>query len=272
MASTSATQKYDLPQKGAFSVAQGGAALAGVTFDNNILSMFAQLGLVLSADSTVNGPPAVRTIQWLLKPTGATFTAQIGGVAPGGAASATPAAITGLTITGRGLNFAEPPIFSFTPAGGDAPSRKAQATAKLRVNSANVITGGSGYGASATAVAVGGLGAGGVAATFTVTVVAGVVTAVNMATPGSGYVGLPLIVITGASPGTGAVAIAAMEIDTVTIIDGGAGYFSVPLVVTTGGFAYRFPDSTRFNFRNLLTVFFQNALGSPVFAEATILA
>jgi hypothetical protein len=183
---------------------------------------------------------ALRTVTLALVPNvDATATAT---VFPG--ARQSPVAF--VTLTGRGLGYVAPPIISFVPA-PDQDNEIAAAVADLRLNSVTVGGGGLGY-TSPTATAVGGLSPGGTPATLSITLgLGGVITAINVVTPGSGYFAPPEIVITDVAPPTvpAAAVVAVMELDTITLTTGGNNYdpANPPTIVITPRFKSTWPDS-----------------------------
>jgi hypothetical protein len=250
--------KYNILQTAAVAPATLEAAFLAVPLP---LQLFQQLGVQLTSDSIVAGPPIVRDVQLRLKPqTAPVVTATV---------DAAIGAVTALAIGTKGVSLVEPPVFQFVPQAGDpAPFRQAQATATLDVLDVNVIHGGSGYTGVVTAVAVDGFGAaGGVPAALSVTVVAGVVTVISVVSKGSGYVRMPSIVVSGTTGGSGCVAIPDMELNALNLIDGGLGYIHAPTVNLIAGFQYRFPVNTAAPFVNMLTNLFQSQLAAKVYAQ-----
>lgn len=103
------------------------------------------------------------------------------------------------------------------------------------LNSAAVVTAGTGYTSAPTVTITGGGGAG---ATATATLTGRAVNGVTVTAPGSGYTTSPLVSFTGGG-GTGATATASInaggQVTGVSITNGGTGYTSPPLVGFTGG-------------------------------------
>lgn len=167
----------------------------------------------------------------------ATATATVRAGAPQGA-------IIGITITGQGMDYIRPPLLTIT---GNTGSGARFATNLQVLATASQVIGGVNYTAAATAVAQGGLVPGGVPATFSVTVVAGVITAVtctNTATNGP-YEHAPTIVITDPNNPTGnAQWIARMGVHpTVQIISGGDNYTAPATVAFVPFFKTLCPDT-----------------------------
>jgi hypothetical protein len=178
-------------------------------------------GLRASSDATANpsGGDVVRTITLKMDASAiATGTVTVG-------AGSTEGPIIGVTITGQGLDYIQPPLLTLTDTTGSG----AVLTAGLQVlNTAQTTIGGTGYTATATAVAKNGLLPGGTPATFALTIVGGTITAVtctNTATNGP-YAYQPTIVISDpANPGGTAAWTTRMGIHpTVSIVVPGNNY------------------------------------------------
>ena len=100
------------------------------------------------------------------------------------------------------------------------------------VNSVNVTAGGSGFTSPTVAIT----GGGGSGATAAATVTAGVVTAIVITNPGTGYTTAPAVSITGGG-GTGATATATLvnkELSAIAVTTGGTGYTSASVAFSGG--------------------------------------
>lgn len=146
------------------------------------------------------------------------------------------------------------------PAGPDAPpTRQAKATPTIdaygRITAITLTDMGSGYTHYPT-VAFRSHGteprklakafvtmANGTPATAHATAAGGGVTAITLDTPGRGYVRPPTVVLTGGG-GTGASAVARMELERVDVLFAGIGYPSSATVAFTPWFKKLFPDGT----------------------------
>lgn len=216
-----------------------------------------------------------RTIILRYSPTTpATATAQLVAGDPTGSP------IDHFTITLAGVDYVTPPRVDINdPTGSGALGR-----CFLKVVSAAQISGGTGY-TGATAVSfVGGLKpatvphfqtpqGGGVAATGHATIVAGVITAIVVDTPGSGYTSPPQIVITDSGGGSGAVFRAQMGIDGLEVVRPGSGY-TAPIVNFLPTFYTMFgalPPSQAKPFFNLFRQLFQQKLASGITAAAPLI-
>ena len=210
------------------------AALGGVLLPNDVLSA---LGLLLKTDVTaVAGGAVVRTINLgLVATAAATVTARL---QPGANASGSP--VTSLTLVSAGSGYAAPPYLRFVNAAGDTTGKGAKGRALLDVASVTVTAPGSLY-VAPTVAFVGGLGPRGVAATGTVSIALGAITGITVVTPGSGYTGVPTVVITD-SAGSGGAATAVLQVSGVVLDAGGNGYQAVPTVTVLDAFKAYFPD------------------------------
>lgn len=204
--------------------------------------------------------------------------------------SADTGPISLLTINNAGQDLVAPPLVVFgdtfvIPAGtlkGQhyVPPRTAIAKTSLDVRAVPaIINGGTGYTGGTQVVAFGGLMPGGVAATFTTTVMAGVITNIAIRTPGGPYVKPPTLVAVdpGPNPGSGAVfGVPDMKLHDVTLVDPGLGYVQ-PTAVALPLFKKTWPDSLGVTkqeqpFFDLLTVAIAEATSSPVVASAPVVA
>lgn len=195
------------------------------------------MGLLLSSDSTTAG---VRTINLALVPTvAATATAQLN--PGGGAPSASP--VFSLTLTGAGSGYAAPPVVSIVPASGDSTGNGAKARATLNLASVSVTSEGSGYVVPIVEF-VGNLAPNGTPATATATVVGGMITGIAVTSPGSGYTGIPQVLILDPGGGTGAEATAVMQVGSLVLTNPGKAYSAAPTVVLTPLFKSQWPDGS----------------------------
>ena len=145
---------------------------------------------------------------------------------------ATPGSVTSLTITTagsyvQGTNLF-PTIVSFS-------SGAAAATATASVTGINSLVGGSNYGAGTTVVFSAPATPGGVTATGTATVAAGVITAITITNPGSGYTSYPTIAFQNVGSGSGASANSNVSVTGVVITNPGSGYTAAPTVAFSTG-------------------------------------
>jgi hypothetical protein len=225
------------------------------------------MGLRVESDTTTGG---VRTVNLALVPTSnATATAQL--QPGGGAPSASP--VFSLTLTGAGSGYAAPPVVSIVPAAGDMTGGGAAARAFLSVGSVNVTAGGASY-AAPVVTFVGGLSAGGVAATATATVGGGgAITGITVTSAGSGYVGIPEVVITD-SAGSGAEATAVLVVSNIELTNPGKAYSAAPTVVITPLFKSQWPDGANqaAPLNNLFTIGLQKASLCQIVASPPVLS
>lgn len=151
--------------------------------------------------------------------------------------------ITGVTITGQGQDYVQPP----TPSIVDTTGKGAIVSlAGLQVlATAQVYVGGSGY-TNPVATAVGFLAPGGTPALFSVTVAGGTITAVTCTNTGANgpYAQPPLIVITDPT-GSGAFWRARCGVHpTVKVLNGvGSNFYSAPTIAFTPYFKTLCPDA-----------------------------
>ena len=141
--------------------------------------------------------------------------------------------IASLSLGATGGFFAAPPILVFS--GGGTPLVPASAVPIMGVSQALIARGGVGYTGAAVATLVGGnLAPGGVPATLgAITIGGGVVTAVAIATPGSGYTTYPTIVITDPAATLQAEVYGALQVVGLTLVNAGTAYESAPTITTT---------------------------------------
>ena len=173
--------------------------------------------------------------------------------------------VQSLTLGAEAGFFAAPPILVFS---GGNPELAASAVPVMGVATALVARGGAGYTGAATAALVGGnLAPGGTPATLgAITVVAGAVTAVAIATAGSGYTTWPEIVVTDPAATVQAEVYGGLQIVSLTLISPGLGYDSAPTITTTPVFPTNLlpgevNDTT---LANWMTGIFQNKLRTPI--------
>lgn len=298
--SSTATLSYKAFLGGA-SAAQVIALMSAVPVPKDALSF---LGVRVISDSTVGAGPVIRTIILGLNPvTPAMATATL---IPGDG-SGSPVNI--LTVTAPGSGYILPPIVTFTGGrlaetpqvqafAGDKMVRQhfslspgnpdpenvrdgslnspAHAEARLKVVTATVTAGGSGYGPSTFILVQGGLARGGRPAVLTPTITLGVVTGVVITDPGSGYTSVPNVAVVdpGATPGSGATIAVSMGLDLLLLLRPGSGYTSAPTVVLTPYFQSVFPPTgdQAAPFRNLMNVSLEQATMGPVSASPPVIA
>lgn len=142
-----------------------------------------------------------------------------------GTAALAANAVASVSVANGGSGYQVAPAITF--AGGGGTGAAATAVMDGRIESISLLAGGGGYVSPTVSIT----GGGGTGATATATVVAGVITAVNMTNEGTGYNSQPTVTITD-SAGSGAVAVAAMtfKVASVTVTNGGSGYTSAPTV------------------------------------------
>jgi hypothetical protein len=109
-----------------------------------------------------------------------------------------------------------------------------------------IANGGSGYTGATVATLVGGnLAPGGTPATLgAITIIAGAITNVAVATPGSGYTTYPQIVFTDSGGGSGASAYGGLNIVSVTVTNPGSGYSTPPTITAQSLFFNSAPNET----------------------------
>jgi hypothetical protein len=298
--SSTATLSYKAFLGGA-SAAQVIALMSAVPVPKDALSF---LGVRVISDSTVGAGPVIRTITLGLNPVAAaTATASL---VPGDGSGSPLAA---LTVTSPGSGYVIPPIVSFSggrlaeapqvqaftpdrmarqhfttsPGNPEAANQRdgsfnapAHAEARLKVVSATVTAGGSGYGPNTFILVQGGLARGGRKAVLIPTIALGVVTGVVVTDPGSGYTSVPSIAVVdpGATPGSGAVVTVSMGLDLLLLTQPGAGFTSAPSVILTPYFQAVFPPTGDQSapFRNLLNTALEQATLGPVSASPPVIA
>jgi hypothetical protein len=257
-----------------YRVARGGlsdsalrTAVAAVSVKNSIGDVLSTLGLRVISDSTVTaGAFAVRTIVFTWLPS----------------ASATMAAATinadgqlnPITVTAPGADYVLPPI---ALAGGGPPYKNAILRSWLKVVGSTIAAPGSGYSAATFATVIGQLAPSkpnARQAKLGLTIVAGAINAVTIADAGSGYVGIPVVTITdpGVTPGSGGEVDLSMGVDEVEVVYPGQGFQSAPTILLLPAFESSFVGSEDKPFFNLMTSAIQQAILSPVSADAPIVS
>lgn len=267
--SSQATLVYTIPPGEGASAAALSTALAAVPLPQDVINA---LACFVSSDTTSS---LVRTIVLKYTPLStATATANLAAGDPKGSP------IESFTLTSPGSGYVAPPRVDIAdPTGSGALGR-----CFLDVAAVAVTTGGTGYSSDTKVTFVGGLKpptvpspagpkGGGVAATGHATIVLGVITAIVVDTPGSGYTSPPQIVITDDGGGHGAVAVAEMGLSGLEVVRPGQGYTS-PVVSFMPQFKTSFPDGSdqRKPFYNLFRNLIQTALTTPVTAAAPVLS
>jgi hypothetical protein len=263
---TTVTTVYRVAQ-GGLSIAALQAAVAAVPVPDAI-SVY---GARVLSDSTAPAAPGVaRTIVFSLVPS-STATANAS-LFPGDA-SGSP--IDAITISGAGADYILPPIVRIAATNPPA-DLDAKAYAYLKAIGTLIVSGGTGYNpATTTAKVVGGLPSNlptAVAATVTLTIALGVVTAAAF-TPGSGYTSVPKIVIVDTSgAGSGARITLRMGVDFIDLAFAGQGYESAPAITLAPAFSVMFAANAGGPFDCLMNTAIERAVLSPVTADAPIVA
>jgi hypothetical protein len=216
-----------------------------IPIPEKVLSYLALVGVGVTSDTTANGPPVDRTIVCTFAPT-TPAAATILRVA--GDANGAPLDAKTLTITNPGLLYFAPPIVEAIPQAGDTPLTPAELQAFLDVATVTITNAGNGHYVEATVAFEGGLrlDGQGVAATATATVSGdGHVASITLTSPGSGYIGVPTIVITDPTGGgAGATATCEMQLGEILLLNPGAGYAHAPSLLVTPLFEALFPSSS----------------------------
>ena len=141
-------------------------------------------------------------------------------------------------------DYASPPIVSFSDPAPAASGAKA--VARMGLGTAFIFNGGTGYGALTTTVVAknGQLDPNGSAAVLAPIVGGGgVITGINVVSPGSGYNRFATLVFTDTGGGSGAVGVIALKPVLIKLISGGNGY-TAPTMTLTPPFIERCPDSS----------------------------
>jgi hypothetical protein len=254
-----------------YRVARGGlsdsalrAAVAAVPVPPDPLGA---LGVSVASDGTItSGAFAVRTINfsWV----------------PAVAATVNPPTLNAddelnpLTLSAAGSGYILPPIVVIT---GGKPHVNASARAWLKVTGASIGAAGSGYSASTFATVVGQLASSkpnARQAQVALTIVAGAIAAVFVTDAGSGYVGVPQVVITdpSVSPGSGAAVSLVMGVGEVEVVHPGQGFESAPTVTLVPAFEIMFPFGRDRPFFNYMTSAIADAVMTPVTAIAPVVS
>lgn len=182
--------------------------------------------------------------------------------------------IASVAVGAAGAGFGAPPVLSLT--GGSGSGAVLQPVMQVdSTGTALVVLGGSGY-TSPTVAFVGGLGPNGVAATATLSVSLGVITGITITSGGSGYVGMPTVVITDTA-GSGAVIYVALNLKSINIVNPGQGYgTTVPTVTITSLFASLFLSAPNADggfeaFLNVMTQAIESSLCGPIASSVSII-
>jgi hypothetical protein len=280
--STTATLVFKAFLGGA-TAAKVAALIAAVPVPSSVLGF---LGLRVISDTTPVASPVIRTIVLGLNPA-STATATATRKTQN---SASP--IGSLAVTSAGSGYVVPPIVSFTggrPApvvrpgfptivvtenvAPDSNNNPAVAAAYLKVVGAAVAAGGAGYSANTFATVA--PSPTGDTAVLTLTVIAGVITAVTIVDPGSGYTSIPFVsIVDMTGPGVGGAITLSMGVGGLTLLREGSGYVAAPTVVLTPAFQAMFPvagdQSTPLE--QLMTTALSEAVNSPVTAMPVVIA
>jgi hypothetical protein len=239
--------------------------MAAVPLDSDLLTDY---GLRSTADSTAAvGNVVSRVITVSMNPgVSAAATAVL--------ASGVSSFVEFINMTANGSDYVAPPVVTLSaPIAG---SRQALAHANLGVASVSVSAGGAAYSAQSFAVfSKGQVPPGSADATVTLTIVAGVITAVTVVTAGGPYGRIPTVTVvdpTGA--GSGAVLVAHLGVASVTIDDPGNGYPTAPTVTIQPLFHALFPDAGDqvSPLSGWMTEVLQQGILSPVVAFAPVVS
>lgn len=199
--------------------------------------------VAVTGPGTITGSPCTATglVTSVTRPTGGsgytsvptvTIAAPVSGTTATATAVMPATSLTTLTKTASGSGYTGTPTATFSYGNAAAQVRLVATT----VASIAVVNGGTGYGTPTVTVSSGG----GTGATATATVVGGVVTAINVTAPGSGFTFTPTVAITGGG-GSGATATATLTASTVNLVQFtsvGSNYSLVtgaPTVTISGG-------------------------------------
>lgn len=205
---------------------------AGTFRDDQFLTL---LGLRASFDgiSLPGGGVVQRQITLQMGPSsGATATVQTDG----------SGVISGITVTGQGLDYIQPPVAVIADSGKGAGAIVGPCS--LQVLQTTGVYNGTGY-VAPVVTAKGGLAPGGVPATFTATVVGTAITGITCTNPTTNgpYASPPTLVITD-SAGSGANYTAQMGLfPIVPVIYGGSTFYSGPTISFTPYFKVLNPDA-----------------------------
>jgi hypothetical protein len=176
--------------------------------------------------------------------------------------------ILSVTVTGQGMDYIRPPLPVIADATGSGAVLGGTGLQVLATS--QLVQGNSSYTANVTAVAQdGGLAPGGVPATFSVTVVAGTITAVTCTnTPTNGPYNFPptIVISDPGNPSGGAVWLTRMGLfPKIAVLTPGGGYTS-PTISFTPFFKTMCPDTAAAAQANAVRGWMKNVLG---FAAAT---
>ncbi len=155
--------------------------------------------------------------------------------------SGTPQSVASIITAVPGIGYsatAVPPVTVDIFRTDGTVGTDATATACLNgVTAITVTLGGAGYTSPPAVTITNGVGGVGTGATAVATISGGVVTGINMVTPGCNYLVIPTVGFTGGG-GAGATAVATItpgSIGTITVTNPGTGYMSQPAVLISGG-------------------------------------
>ena len=270
-----------------YKAAQGGAALTTIAAAMRAVpvppSVLAALGLRVTSDLTVNGPPVMRTIVLNFGPSStATATATLFEAGESGSG------IGSFTVTAAGANYVLAPIVQISSAGQTDLVTPAAGLAWLKAVGAAVGSGGSGYSTSTFAVVSPASPGGGPTSTtsapsaptsqsrpvkLSLTIALGVITGVAIVDAGTGYQGLPQVsIVDPMGTGSGAVINLSMGVDRIDVARVGVGYQSAPSVTLIPAFDVMYPAGQGGPLANLMTVALSQAILSPVVASAPVIA
>lgn len=280
---TTATLVYKCAQGGASATAiQALMDAAAVPFPPAVLEA---LGLRVTSDVTVLGPPVQRTIVVALGPSAtATATATLFEAGESGSP------IGGFTVTAAGANYVLSPIVEISSVGQTDLIQPAAGLAWLKAVGATVAAGGAGYSAASFAV-VSPASPGGNPTSLTdapsappsqsrpvkltLTIIAGAITGVAIADAGTGYQTLPQVTIVDPlGTGSGAVINLSMGVDRIDVARAGQGYGSVPAVTLVPAFKIMYPDGGGQGgpLANIMTVALAQSTLSPIVASPPVIA
>ena len=264
---TTLTCDYTATVVGAVDINTLQAKMAAVPIDFTLPNFW---GLLLASDVTTQTPPAIRR-RLIFKMT----PVQIGDATAVAALTGNGNDLQSVTVTGNGGLYARPPIVTFTVAADKQPNAKANAEARMSVDTAAlVLNGGTGYSGATTVRFVGGeLMPGGVMPIAIPTIVFGVITAVTiMNAPGGtppvngSWISPPSVIVTDSGGGVGAEIIVGLSVESVKLLSPGMGYTTIPTVGFTPLFKAMIVDAgdQGSSLRNWMTQAFQNALKTAV--------
>jgi hypothetical protein len=221
--------QYALTVSGNQSQASLAARMAAVPLDLSLPQMW---GLIPDSDTTTE-PSATEVLRSIELNMGASFSAVITAALD---SSPLHGRVKTLTLGSTTGYMAAPPILSFS-----APNPSGEVAAAVPIvglKQVLIANGGGGYTGATVATLVGGnLTPGGTPATLgAITIIAGAITNVAVATPGSGYTTYPQIVFTDSGGGSGASAYGGLNLVGVTLTNPGYLYSTAPTVTVTALF------------------------------------